>query len=311
MTDPTATGEPFDGTPEGTPDDAATGPDADDAATGPDADDAATGPDADDAINTESVNDGSEVAPEHSGATPPGRRTHPAAARHPEPPTARMTSRMPVRRTRTRRSRPSGSVTCSDFRPSTSTTSAGSTVTGRSFRSAPSATCSSPCSRCSTTSRPLATTATSSRVRSRRSPTAETTLGKYGLSRFGGKGELFDPMQHEALMHAPWPTGDDELPRDAVGTTVVTVLQPGYRAGEQVLPGRLASRWPIPSDPGPGCTDSQTRYREEAPMASQDWFEKDFYAILGVPQDADQAAIKKAYRKLARKHHPDQNAGDT
>lgn len=45
-------------------------------------------------------------------------------------------------------------------------------------------------------------------------------------------------------------------------------------------------------------------------MASQDWFEKDFYAILGVPQDADAATIKKAYRKLARKHHPDQNAGD-
>jgi molecular chaperone DnaJ len=46
-------------------------------------------------------------------------------------------------------------------------------------------------------------------------------------------------------------------------------------------------------------------------MASQDWFEKDFYAILGVPADADQSAIKKAYRKLARKHHPDQNSGDT
>ncbi len=46
-------------------------------------------------------------------------------------------------------------------------------------------------------------------------------------------------------------------------------------------------------------------------MASQDWFEKDFYAILGVPADADAAAVKKAYRKLARKLHPDQNAGSS
>ena len=45
-------------------------------------------------------------------------------------------------------------------------------------------------------------------------------------------------------------------------------------------------------------------------MASQDWFEKDFYAILGVPADADAAAVKKAYRKLARKLHPDQKPGD-
>jgi molecular chaperone DnaJ len=45
-------------------------------------------------------------------------------------------------------------------------------------------------------------------------------------------------------------------------------------------------------------------------MASQDWFEKDFYAILGVPADADSAAIKKAYRKLARTLHPDQAPGD-
>ena len=45
-------------------------------------------------------------------------------------------------------------------------------------------------------------------------------------------------------------------------------------------------------------------------MASQDWFEKDFYAILGVPADADATAIKKAYRKLARTLHPDQKPGD-
>ena len=37
---------------------------------------------------------------------------------------------------------------------------------------------------------------------------------------------------------------------------------------------------------------------------------RDYYEVLGVPKDADDAAIKKAYRQLAKKYHPDMNPGD-
>lgn len=45
-------------------------------------------------------------------------------------------------------------------------------------------------------------------------------------------------------------------------------------------------------------------------MASQDWFDKDFYKTLGVSKDVSDADLKKTYRKLARKYHPDSNQGD-
>jgi molecular chaperone DnaJ len=46
-------------------------------------------------------------------------------------------------------------------------------------------------------------------------------------------------------------------------------------------------------------------------MSTKDDLEKDYYAVLGVPQTATAAEIKKAYRKLARTYHPDANKGDS
>jgi molecular chaperone GrpE len=61
----------------------------------------------------------------------------------------------------------------------------------------------------------------------------ESTLGKFGLERYGAIGEEFDPSLHEALMHSPWPQDGSVEPTGS--TTVVQVLQPGYRAGERIL----------------------------------------------------------------------------
>jgi molecular chaperone GrpE len=64
----------------------------------------------------------------------------------------------------------------------------------------------------------------------------EGTLTKFGVERFGQPGDAFDPAFHEALMHT-----EAELAEGTEVTTVVQVLQPGYKMGERLIrPARVA-----------------------------------------------------------------------
>jgi molecular chaperone GrpE len=64
----------------------------------------------------------------------------------------------------------------------------------------------------------------------------EAILSKYGVERFGEPGAAFDPAVHDALMHV-----DEELAEGTDVTTVVGILQPGYRIGEKVIrPARVS-----------------------------------------------------------------------
>ena len=44
--------------------------------------------------------------------------------------------------------------------------------------------------------------------------------------------------------------------------------------------------------------------------AQREWFDKDYYAVLGVGSTATEKELSRAYKKLAKQHHPDANSGD-
>lgn len=58
----------------------------------------------------------------------------------------------------------------------------------------------------------------------------EGVLSRYGVERYGQPGETFDPNVHDAAMHL-----DAELAPGTTETTVVQVMQPGYRVNERVI----------------------------------------------------------------------------
>lgn len=63
----------------------------------------------------------------------------------------------------------------------------------------------------------------------------ESTLSRFGVERVGQVGDVFDPHHHDALTMLPAGSPGAELPEGTTETTVVRVVQPGFRIGEQVV----------------------------------------------------------------------------
>src|SRR4249920_1429159 len=58
------------------------------------------------------------------------------------------------------------------------------------------------------------------------------------------------------------------------------------------------------------CDPRWSRSRDSAMAPQREWFEKDYYSVLGVSQGATEKEITRAYRKLAKQYHPDANPGN-
>jgi molecular chaperone DnaJ len=109
------------------------------------------------------------------------------------------------------------------------------------------------------------------------------TLRKDGLERIDDVGVGFDPQIHDAVAHVP---GDGD--------------------GEQVMMRCCA---PAIAGRVPCCVPPWFEVRAKEYVAEREWFEKDYYKVLGLSTGATEKEITRAYRKLAKQNHPDTNPG--
>ncbi len=111
-----------------------------------------------------------------------------------------------------------------------------------------------------------------------------SVMERSGLERIQAKGAPFDPNEHEAVMQDD---GDGEPHVDDV-----------LRNRVEVEGSRVASR------------DGEGNEEDFGVTAQREWFEKDYYAVLGVPSSATDKELSRAFKKLAKQYHPDANPGN-
>ena len=121
------------------------------------------------------------------------------------------------------------------------------------------------------------------------------SLKSEGLQEIEALGTEFDPRFHEAVE-----SHEDARGLRADGDIGASPWIHARREGASSRDGRRRSARGHSRRGGLGVT-----------MSQRDWLEKDFYKVLGVPDTASKDEIKRAYRKLAQKHHPDTNKNDT